>query len=144
MQKVLLITILALLAVISSCKKDETIDPRIAFVGTWAGSQSISITSLGLSDQADYAQTVSLSADDPKRILITSDGQIQKATVNGSTYTYDKYSYTSDDGSGNTMTIEMQGSGTISGNKIIETGTLKLYYLGAEYPGNWTGTITKQ
>jgi hypothetical protein len=144
MKKVLFISFLAIFTILSSCKKEEDVDPRLAFVGSWAGTQTIAITSLGLSDSFNFNQTISLSADDNKKILLTSDGEILKATVSGSSYTYDKYSYTSDDGSGNTMTIEMQGTGTISGNKINETGTVKLYYLGGEYPGTWSSTLTKQ
>jgi len=135
---------LAIFTVLSSCKKDEDIDARLAFVGTWAGTQTIAIPSLSLSESFDLSFAISLSADDNKKILLTADGEILKATVSGSTYTYDKYSYTSDDGNGNTMTVEMQGSGTLAGNKINESGTVRIYYLGAEFPGTWSSTLTKQ
>ncbi len=144
MKKSLFIAALAIMTVLSSCKKDEEVDQRNAFIGTWAGSQTTLIPSLDMTDVTDYNQSITLSSEDVKKILITSGGEIQKASVSGSTYTYDKYSYTTDDGAGNTMSIEMLGSGTISGNKIIETGTLKLYYLGATYPGTWSGSLTKQ
>jgi len=144
MKKVLFISLLAIFTVLSSCKKDEDIDARLAFVGTWAGTQTIAIPSLSLSESFDLSFAISLSADDNKKILLTADGEILKATVSGSTYTYDKYSYTSDDGNGNTMTVEMQGSGTLAGNKINESGTVRIYYLGAEFPGTWSSTLTKQ
>ncbi len=144
MKKVLFISVLAIFTVLSSCKKDEDIDARLAFVGTWAGTQTIAIPSLSLSESFDLSFAISLSADDNKKILLTADGEILKATVSGSTYTYDKYSYTSDDGNGNTMTVEMQGSGTLAGNKINESGTVRIYYLGAEFPGTWSSTLTKQ
>jgi hypothetical protein len=144
MKKLLFISILAIFAVLSSCKKDEDVDARLAFVGTWAGTQTLAIPSLTLSETFDVNFAISVSSDDSKKILLTSDGEILKATVSGSTYTYDKYTYTTDDGSGNTMTVEMQGTGTISGNKINETGTVRLYYMGAEFPGTWSSSLTKQ
>jgi hypothetical protein len=144
MKKLLFISILAIFTVLSSCKKDEDVDARLAFVGTWAGTQTLAIPSLTLSETFDVNFAISVSSDDSEKILLTSDGEILKATVNGSTYTYDKYTYTTDDGSGNTMTVEMQGTGTISGNKINETGTVRLYYMGAEFPGTWSSSLTKQ
>jgi hypothetical protein len=144
MKKLLFISILAIFTVLSSCKKDEDVDARLAFVGTWAGTQTLAIPSLTLSETFDVNFAISVSSDDSKKILLTSDGEILKATVSGSTYTYDKYTYTTDDGSGNTMTVEMQGTGTISGNKINETGTVRLYYMGAEFPGTWSSSLTKQ
>ena len=144
MKKLLFISILAIFTILSSCKNDEDVDARLAFVGTWAGTQTLAIPSLTLSETFDVNFAISLSSDDNKKILLTSDGEILKATVSGSTYTYDKYTYTSDDGSGNTMTVEMQGTGTISGNKINETGTVRIYYMGAEFPGTWSSTLTKQ
>ena len=143
MKKVLLISALTILTILSSCKKDEE-DQRNKFVGTWAGSQTTVIPGLGVNDVSDYVQIMSLSSDNANKIIITVGGEIQKAEVKGSLYNYDNYSYTTDDGSGNTMTMEMIGSGTLSGNKINETGTLKLYYMGQEFPGTWTGKLTRQ
>ncbi|MFZ4546047.1 MAG: hypothetical protein ACOYN4_01350, partial [Bacteroidales bacterium] len=78
MKKVLFISVLAIFTILTSCKKDEDVDARLAFVGTWVGTQTIAIPSLTLSDSFDLTMAISLSADDNKKIVMTADGEILK------------------------------------------------------------------
>jgi hypothetical protein len=143
MKKTILFSLLAFVVLISSCKKDEE-DARNKFLGTWSGTQTVSIPSLSLYDSQTYSQIVTVSSENANRIIVTSDGVIQKATVNGSSYTYDKFTQTGDDGQGNTMSIDMDGTGIINGNTINESGSVTVYYLGQQYSGTWSGILTRQ
>ncbi|MFZ4549564.1 MAG: hypothetical protein ACOYN4_19100, partial [Bacteroidales bacterium] len=78
MKKAIFISFLAIFTILTSCKKDEDVDARLAFVGTWAGTQTIAIPSLTLSDSFDLTMAISLSADDNKKIVMTADGEILK------------------------------------------------------------------
>jgi len=43
-----------------------------------------------------------------------------------------------------TVVIEMDGSGTLNGNVITESGTVTYSFGGQTYNGTWSGTMTKQ
>lgn len=124
-----------------SCSKDET-DDRDQFVGTWKGTQTLSIPSLYYNETYSGTLIITKSSGDDSKILINSDGEVMSATVSGKSYIYEEYSYTDYSGS-SPITITQRGSGTINGNTITESGTLTFFIDGETYPGTWSTTLTK-
>jgi hypothetical protein len=135
---------LAVLAVIvSSCGKDETTDPRDQFVGTFTVTQTVSIPGLSYTDNTTGTYTIKKHSTDSKRIILNDGSMDIMASVDGNTYSYDKFTVTFNDGT-NTGTEEVTGEGVMNGNKINETGTINLSYGGKTYGGTWYSVCNRQ
>jgi len=142
MKKIALFFIL-LLVIGSSCKKDEEVDPRDQFVGSYTVQSIVNVPTLGIVNSSTGTCTIS-KVSDGNRIKITNiDGTTQYANVTGSNYVYEKYSET-ETIEGETATIEITGNGSISGNILTESGMITIYIIGESYTGIWSGTMVKQ
>jgi hypothetical protein len=133
-----------LISLVISCTKEKT-DDRDKFIGSWAGT--INLVVPGLSSNTSNAESLVITkgtASD-NQIILTQTGSTMVPTgkVSGNTYTYDEYNVTSSY-SGITITAKFNGTGTISGNAITESGTIVYNMGGIVYPGTWSSTLTKQ
>jgi len=143
--KATLVTLLFLsIMVLSSCEKEPT-DERDKFVGTWKGTENLTIPSLSLSLSDQVTYIILKSDSDTKQIIFLDEGAASDMTanVNGNAYTYDEYTETGTY-EGETVSLKLNGGGSINGNVITELGTLIFYILGEEYPGTWSSTLNKQ
>ena len=144
MKKILTATLLfAGILFISSCKKDTpaATDARDKFVGTWAGTQRILIPGLGVDYSDNVSEPFTKSSSNSNQIII--DGT-QTANVNGNSYTYDQFTITDTDPTLGTIVMIVNGTGTINGSNIIESGTLSTVIQGQTYNGTWSGNLVKQ
>jgi len=141
-----------LLAIVGSCKKDEAVDERDKFVGTWKGTTTTSVPDLSINDTKPITLTISKNKINPKQLDITDGEDSYTAIVNGNTYTYNDFTWTGtielEDEEGNPYTVtasyKMTGTGSINGSSITESGTIRLFVVGEEYPGAWSRTLVKQ
>jgi hypothetical protein len=131
-----------LLITLISCKKDDT-DDRDKFVGTWKGTGNITVSGMGINISDATTQVITKGTSNPDQIIFTESGVSTTANVNGNAYTYDDYTQT-ETIEGETVSIKFTGQGSINGNVITETGTIKIYMLGQEFPGTWSSTLNKQ
>ena len=139
-----LVLVLAVLAVmVSSCGKDEETDNREQFVGTFTVTQTVTIPGLSYVDNTTGTYTIKKHSTDSKRIILNDGDMDIMASVDGNTYTYDKFSVTFNDGA-NTGTEEVTGEGVINGNKINESGTITVSYGGTSYGGTWSSVCNRQ
>ena len=140
----LFISAFLLITLITSCKKEET-DDRDKFIGTWKGTVNMTVSGLGINSSDPSTQIITKGTVNPKQIIFTEVGETvgSIANVNGNAYTYDEYTYT-ETVQGQTVSMKFNGNGSINGNAITESGTLKVYLLGQEYPGSWSSTLNKQ
>ena len=142
MKKVILIALVTVLAFSYGCKKDSS-DSRDQYVGTWKGTMTVIIPGLSINASSDGVNTYSKSTLNSNKVIITSGTDIENVTVNGNSYVYDQYTVV-DNSTGNTITYVINGNGTISGNTIVEIGTLTVSANGGSYPGSWTSTMNRQ
>jgi len=145
MKNITLISIV-IIVLMAGCKKDETsppVDARDKYVGVWKGNTTLSIPALDFSETIEGTQTISLSSTNSQRILITSSGEVMYADMNGNSYVYQEYTIT-DAYEGETWVEQYNGTGTLNGTTLTETGTVKISYMGETYNGTWTCTMTKQ
>jgi len=136
-----LISISIVLALLNSCGGADA----EKFVGTWSGQQTMSVPDLEMNQTDQTITNISKSGNNEQQIILTSqqDNSIFKATVDGDNLTYEKQSKTQTL-EGETVTIEIEGSGVLNGNVIDESGTVTFYVKGQTFTGTWTGTMTKQ
>ena len=126
----------------SSCKKDTpVVDVRDKFVGTWNGTQNITIPDLSINSSDFYSEVYSKSTSNTNQIIINSD---QTASVNGNSYTYNQFTETTTDPTYGTIVFIFNGIGTINGTNIIESGTVSTIIQGQSYNGTWSGNLVKQ
>ena len=139
------ISILLILGVIlfSSCKKDTpaATDARDKFVGTWSGTQRIVIPGLGIDNSSTVSEPYTKSTTNSNQIII--DGT-ETANVNGNSYTYNEFTITDTDPTLGTIVMIVNGTGTINGSNIVESGTLSTVIQGQTYNGTWSGNLVKQ
>ena len=138
----LFISAFLLITLITSCKKEET-DDRDKFIGTWKGTVNMTVSGLGINSSDPSTQIITKGTVNPKQIIFTEAGQTSTANVNGNAYTYDEYTQT-ETVEGQTVSVKVTGNGSINGNVLTESGTIKVYLLGQEYPGSWSSTLNKQ
>jgi hypothetical protein len=138
----LFISAFLLITLITSCKKEET-DDRDKFIGTWKGTVNMTVSGLGINSSDPSTQIITKGTVNPKQIIFTEAGQTSTANVNGNAYTYDEYTQT-ETVQGQTVSVKVTGNGSINGNVLTESGTIKVYLLGQEYPGSWSSTLNKQ
>jgi len=119
-----------LIVLITSCKKEET-DDRDKFIGTWKGTVNVTVSGMGVNSSDPSTQIITKGTVNPKQIIFTEVGETVGATanVNGNAYTYDEYTYT-ETVQGQTVSMKFTGNGSINGNVITESGTVKVYLLG--------------
>jgi hypothetical protein len=132
MKRLILVAVYALLLMSTtlSCKKEKE-DARDIFVGTWTGILFFS----RIGTEYPVTVTISKSTTNSSQILI---GQ-NKATVNGSSYTYVKF--VSNIG----IVGNYTGTGSINGNELTESGLITSD--GAPFEGNlgeWFRHLSKQ
>jgi hypothetical protein len=126
-----------LIALPSSCKKTAS-DERDIFIGTWSGH--LYFERIG----TEYFTTeeITKSATDKTQIIIKTNGNSSSsrtATVNGSSYTYQNFNSTLG------ISGNYDGSGSISGDAIQESGTITSD--NPVFPGDlggWFRTLTRQ
>ncbi len=138
----LFISAFLLITLITSCKKEVT-DDRDKFIGTWKGTVNTTVSGLGINSSDPSTQIITKGTVNPKQIIFTEAGQTSTANVNGNAYTYDEYTQT-ETVQGQTVSVKVTGNGSINGNVLTESGTIKVYLLGQEYPGSWSSTLNKQ
>ena len=131
-----------LITLITSCKKEVT-DDRDKFIGTWKGTVNMTVSGLGITSSDPSTQIITKGTVNPKQIIFTEAGQASTANVNGNAYTYDDYTQT-ETVQGQTVSMTVTGNGSITGNVLTESGTVKVYLSGQEYPGSWSSTLNKQ
>lgn len=126
----------------SSCKKESApVDARDKFVGTWKGTVTLKIPSLSIDQSESTTQAISKSSSTQNQIVF--DGSA-KASVNGNGYTYNEWTETVTDPSVGTIIFIFNGTGSISGSVITESGTVKTTILGTTYSGTWSSILNKQ
>lgn len=144
MKKNLLALLLIVGVVFSSCKKEDPVTPtdaRDKFVGTWNGTQTIVISGLGINSSDAVSETHAKSSTNANQIII--DGSLI-ANVNGNSYTYNQFTETITDPTLGTVVFIFNGTGTINGTNIVETGTVSTIVQGQSYNGTWSTNLVKQ
>jgi len=138
--------ICALLLVSStiSCNKNAN-DDRNQFIGTWTGTINSVVPGLGSNTTKPETLIITKGNNKNNQIILTQTGGtgVPTANVSGNTYTY--VEYTSSSTSQNiTVSMTIDGTGTLNGNIINESGTLTYVISGQSYPGTWTSALVKQ
>lgn len=161
MQKILMM-VLVLSTVLSSCKKDKdsapAVDARDKFSGTWKGNINIVLPNIppipGGPDLTNIPTNVPVTyvytkgqASNELSVTVTIDPSLQSfiqisnpltATLSGSTYTYKEFNLTLQG-----LTVKCTGTGTINtdGKSITESGNWN-YTFGIS--GTWSSALNKQ
>ena len=140
----LLLSTLLLVTLLISCKKEAT-DPRPQFVGTWTGTISLVVPGLNSNTSKAESVTISTGTGNSNQIIIMQAGSTitMTAVVNGNSYKYDEYTLSSSIGD-ISVSIKFNGTGTLTGGVISETGTITYTLAGVAYPGTWSSTLNKQ
>jgi hypothetical protein len=134
--------ILIFIFTLFSCKKENSsVDQREAFIGTYQGTINTKIPALNLNETDQYAFDISKGASNTNQIKI--DGTIN-ATVNGNSYTYTEFTITDNVPNVGAIVYILNGTGTLNGTNLIETGTLKAVIQGTSYSGTWSTNMVKQ
>lgn len=127
-------------ALVVGCAKEK--DVRDEFTGSWSGQQTMVIPAFGIVDVGStHVMQVNKGSGEDRLVMVANGDQVG-ATVNGKSYTYDKYTV-NEYLQGGVMSMEVTGSGNISGGKLVESGSLVIYYMGAVYNGSWSATYVK-
>ncbi|MCF8332663.1 MAG: hypothetical protein K9I47_00820 [Bacteroidales bacterium] len=135
----LLLPLLVIALLSTSCDDGDDKDERDKFIGTWKGTRNLKVP------EWDYEESNSVTYEIEKNPG-TEDGIIvagAEAYVNGNSYTYEDFTQT-ESSDGTTITIEFSGGGSIDGSVIDETGTVVFYAEGEEFNGSWSSTLNKQ
>jgi len=140
----LLIGTLLLVVLMVSCKKDAT-DERDKFIGSYTGTFSLLGPALNSSSSVVQTLTIAKGSANISQITLTHAGStvIPTAAVSGSTYKYDEYTVTST-ANNITVTMKLNGTGSLSGTSLAETGTIVYTLAGVDYPGTWSSALIKQ
>ncbi len=142
--KKLLLTLLTIIVVLTACKKDEEqTDTTAQFIGTYNSTLTIKVPALLWDQSYPHTYTFAKSPEAGKIIVTDETGGTMTATVSGNSYTYDKETITGTSG-GVTSTFEITGTGSISGNKITESGAYNIISQGITYPGTWSCVHVKK
>ena len=135
---------LLLVSLFISCKKEAT-DNRPQFVGTWNGTNSMIVSGLNSNTSNAVSITIAEGTGNSNQIILTQTGSTvaRTAVVNGNSYKYDEYTGTTSLGD-LTISMKINGTGTLNGNVISESGTVTITVAGVDYPGTWSSTLNKQ
>jgi hypothetical protein len=133
-----------LVALITSCKKNTT-DDSDKFIGTWTGTIHLIVPGMNANTSKAESLTITIGSASASQIILTQAGSIIVPTgkVSGGSYTYDEYTTTATE-QGVTVSAKLNGTGSLSGNVITETGTIVYTMQGIVYPGTWSSSLTKQ
>jgi hypothetical protein len=139
----LIIGVIICISLITSCKKTVT-DDAAKFIGTWAGTFSMNVPGAGAPSSNSTNVAITKGTSD-NQIILTQTGSTASRTANvkGNVYTYVEINSTTTT-QGITISMKMNGSGTLSGTTITESGTVVITMGGADYPGTWSSSMTKQ
>lgn len=119
-RKILFLLFLTPIMLVSSCKKDEAVDPRDSFVATYNVSETWSNPNGTGTDS--YQITITKSATDNSKIIVSNFadfGLTIDATVSGSSMTIPQQSVTIEN-----SVVGASGSGSVSGNVLNFSYTL--------------------
>ena len=147
MKKKLLIlftNLIVLMSLITSCSKnsDRTTDPRNQFVGKWIGTKSFTFTQYPtLNKTVADTLKIALAAGSSTNISVENSGYSETANVSGNTFTYNPYEL--DIKFGSTLyTLTINGSVTISGNKLHGSGVFSALSTKGPSTGTWTDSLS--
>jgi hypothetical protein len=143
---VLFAILIVIMSLISSCSKssDNTTDPRNQFVGKWIGTKTFTFTQFPtLNKTVPDTLSIALVAGSSTNISVESSGYSETATVSGNTFTYSPYELNITLGS-TLYALTINGSVTISGNKLNGAGGFSASSSGSSSTGGWTNSLTKQ
>jgi hypothetical protein len=116
----LLLLALGVTSILSSCKKDPEVDPRDAFVGTYAREGECGG---GVGDLEDDLK-IEKGTKDAKSLAISFvvfkelGEKTVNATINGSSFEVEPFEFETEDDDGNRVTVEIGGSGKLSGKTL--------------------------
>jgi|Wag4MinimDraft_6_1082665.scaffolds.fasta_scaffold00297_7 hypothetical protein len=130
---------IVILLVLQSCEKKEK-DPRDKFVGTWKGLYTVKIDMLNLSESDSVTVVIEKDTANPSQILIDE----MEAVINGDAYTYKEVSEGDIDPVLGPIIVTLNGSGTLLGSNITETGQLKIKTATLNIAGTWSQNLKKQ
>ena len=132
-----------LISLIASCKKDT--NDRDKFIGTWTGTIHLIVSGMNANTSKAESLTITIGGGSASQIILTQAGStiVPTGKVSGSSYTYDEYTTTATE-QGVTVSAKLNGTGSLSGNVITETGTIIYTIQGVVYPGTWSSSLTKQ
>lgn len=134
-------------ALLFSCKKDSpatstATDARDKFVGTWSGSHNERVPDLSIDETSQSSFTIVKHPINSNQIII-DDTQI--ANVNGNSYTYVQFNITETDPStGLDILATYNGTGTLNGTNLVESGTMSILSVGTTFNGTWSSNLVKQ
>ncbi len=128
----------------NSCKKEAT-DTRPQFIGTWNGTNSMIVSALNSNSSNAVSITIADGTGNSNQIVLSQAGSTvaRTAVVNGNSYKYDEYSGTTSLGD-LSISMKLNGTGTLNGNVISESGTVVITVAGVDYSGTWSSTLNKQ
>jgi hypothetical protein len=140
--KIAIFAVLIISSIIS-CKKDTT-DERDKFIGTWIGIINSIVPGMGSNTSKLETLTITKgTASNEINLTQTGSTLILTANVSSSNYTYVEYTQSAT-GGGITVSTTYDGTGTLNGFTITESGTLTYTIAGTPYPGTWSSTLDKQ
>jgi uncharacterized secreted protein with C-terminal beta-propeller domain len=143
---VLFSVLIVLISIFSSCSKsgDSTTDPRNQFVGKWIGTKTFTFTQFpNLNKTVPDTLVITLAAGSSTNISVESSGYSETASVSGNTFTYNQYEINITLGI-TQYALTINGSVTLSGNKLDGAGEFSASSAGSSSTGGWTNSLTKQ
>lgn len=132
-----------LVSILFACSKKESTppDPRDAFVGNYKGTLNLRITSLN-ANQTSQITSYPISKVTSSTNQITVNGD-RTATVNGNSYTLSQFSGAVNTTAG-TVVAFFNGTGTLNGSNLTESGTFTMVVQGNNINGTWSTNLVKQ
>ncbi len=107
--------LLSIATIFSACSKDEDVDARAAFAGTWRATETFVLDGVPFSDT--YTFTITQSSGSERNILLTGfaaePSETITASVDGNSFVIPQQTIISAGES-----VGVSGSGSISGNTI--------------------------
>ena len=135
---------IVLMSLIYSCSKtsDSTPDPRNQFVGKWIGTKSFTFSQYPtLNKTVADTLKIALAAGSSTNISVENSGYSETANVSGNTFTYNPYELDIKFGS-TQYTLTINGSVTISGNKLHGSGVFSALSTKGPSTGTWTDSLS--
>lgn len=125
-----------------SCTKESIpVDPRDAFEGYYKGDFNITIPSLAINETETIDFYIEKGSSSNTILIELINGE--KATVSGSSFVYDQFSITENNPTG-TVVFILNGTGTLTGTRLTQSGTIKTVIQGTTYSGTWSSSSVKQ
>ncbi|TVQ13199.1 MAG: hypothetical protein EA361_09940 [Bacteroidetes bacterium] len=128
--------LLSIATLFSACSKDESVDARAVFEGTWRATESFVFNGVPLSDT--YTFTITKSSGSERNILLTGfaaePSETITASVDGNSFVIPQQTIISEGES-----VGVSGSGSINGNSITYSYNASFIDISI----NVSGTATK-